>query len=170
MKLRDTILSCHSKVTCNRIVRWAGHNSARFDQLIGLFLHDEPLVVQRAAWPLSEIVCSHPRLIQPYLGELLRYYIQPGHHDAVRRSTVRMLQWIEIPEAYQGIVMNHCFEFLLSPTEKPGVKAFSLTVLQNLSRIHPDIRQELKTVIHDRWSFETPAFHARAKKILRDPG
>ena len=62
--------------------------------------------------------------------------------------------------------MNLCFDYLISPDEKPAVKAFSLVVLDNLSKQYPEIKQELKTIIEDRWNFETAAFHSRAKKIL----
>lgn len=63
--------------------------------------------------------------------------------------------------------MNICFDYLISPNEKPAVKAFSLTVLENLSNSYPEIKQELKTVIEDRWNYETAAFHSRARKILK---
>jgi hypothetical protein len=32
----------------------------------------------------------------------------------------------------------------------------------------PEIRQELKTIIEDRWDFETAAFRSRAKKIFKE--
>ena len=87
--------------------------------------------------------------------------------DAVKRNTMRLLQYAGIPEKYQGEVMNLCFDYIISPTEKPAVKAFSLTVLENLSKIYPEIKQELKTVIEDRWDYETVAFKSRARKILK---
>jgi len=40
--------------------------------------------------------------------------------------------------------------------------------LQNLSKIYPEIKQELKTIIEDRWDHESAAFKSRAKKILKD--
>jgi hypothetical protein len=88
-------------------------------------------------------------------------------HDAVKRNTVRLLQDISIPKKYQGEIMSLCFDYISSPTEKIAVKAFSLTVLQNLSKSYPEIKQELKAVIEDRWDYETAAFHSRAKKILK---
>jgi len=172
MNLRATILSGHSKAICSSIVDWIGNNQSRYDELVQLFLHDEYKVVQRAAWPLSEAVTKHPLLVQKHLGPILQYLDQPGLHDAVKRNITRLLQYIAIPEKFQGHVMNLCFTCLLSPQEKIAVKAYSLTVLQQLSRQYPEIKQELKAIIEDRWEFETPAFHARAKKILKemDPG
>jgi len=168
MKLRDTILKEHSKANCIAIVKWIGNDQQRFDELFNLFLHDEYRVVQRAAWPISELVSLYPLLIKKHLGKLLTYVKQPGLHEAVKRNTVRLLQDIIIPEKYHGDVMNMCFDYIIDPQEKAAVKAFSLTVLENLSKTYPDIKQELKTVIQDRWDYETAAFHSRARKILKD--
>ena len=64
-------------------------------------------------------------------------------------------------------MVNLCFDYIFSPVEKPAVKASSLTILANLSKEYPDIKQELKTIIEDRWNVETAAFRARGKKILK---
>ncbi|MBC7872916.1 MAG: hypothetical protein H7Y01_02910 [Ferruginibacter sp.] len=166
MNLRATILQEHSKINCNKIVNWIGSSQQRFDELVSLFLHDEYRVVQRAAWPLSEVVMHHPLLVQKHLRKILTYIKKPGVHDAVKRNTVRVLQEIVIPVKYHGEVMNLCFDFIIDPGEKPAVKASSLTVLQNLSKQYPEIKQELITIIEDRWDLESAAFRSRAKKIL----
>lgn len=168
MNLRETILAEHSKANCNRIVAWVGNNQQRFDELLHLFLHDEYRVVQRAGWPLAYAAIAHPSLIKKHLGKILQNLEKPGLHEAVKRNTVRLLQDIKIPEKYHGAVMNRCFDYISSPAEKPAVKAFSLTILQNLSRQYPEISPEIKTVIEDRWDYETAAFKSRARKILKE--
>ena len=109
----------------------------------------------------------HPGLIKKHLKKILSFVKKPGLHDAVKRNTVRLLQVIDIPERFQGEVMNLCFNYISSPDEKPAVKASALTVLQNLSTQYPEIKQELKTIIEDRWEFESVAFKSRARKILK---
>ncbi len=168
MNLRHTIRAEHSKNNCTRIVDWIGGSQQRFDELFHLFLNDEYRVVQRAAWPLSYVVIAHPPLISRHFSKLLKNLRKPGTHESVKRNTLRLLQHISIPERFHGEVMNVCFDYIISPTEKPAIKAFSLTVLQNLSKQYPEIRQELKTIIEDRWDYESTAFKSRAKKILKE--
>ena len=171
MNLRETILAEHSKANCTKIVNWIGSNQQRFDELVKLFLYDkEYRVIQRAGWPLSEVVMKHPLLIKKHLGKILNYVNTPGLHNAVKRNSIRLLQNLKIPRKFHGQVMNLCFDYILDPTEKIAVKAFSLTVLRNLSQLYPEIKQELRTIIEDRWEFETAAFHSRAKKILKEIG
>ena len=168
MKLRETILTEHTKATCSSIAKWIGNNQQRFDKLFDLFLNDDPIVIQRAAWPLSYTVIANPQLVQKHFGRLIKNLKKPGLQDAVKRNSVRLLQDISIPEKYQGDVMNICFDYISSPAEKPAVKAFSLTVLNNLSKLYPEIKQELRTIIEDRWDFESAAFISTAKKILKE--
>jgi len=85
----------------------------------------------------------------------------------VKRNSVRLLQHIDIPKKFHGEVMDLCFNYVSSPNEPVAVKAFSLTILQNLSTDYPEIKNELKLIIEDRWPHETAAFHSRAKKFLK---
>ncbi len=168
MNLRKTILKEHSRANCLRIVTWIGSNQERFNELFDLFIHDEYRVVQRAAWPLSYSVISHPEFIQKHFTALIRNLQKTDIHEAVKRNTLRLLQHIEIPKRFHGKLLNLCFDYIIDPREKAAIKAFSLTILQHLSRDYPDIKQELKTIIEARWDLETAAFRSRAMNILKD--
>jgi hypothetical protein len=167
MALRDTILAEHSKSQTTKIIKWVGKSQARFDQLFSLFLNDEYRVTQRAGWPLSYCVQQHPELIRKHLGKLIKNLQKKDLHDAVKRNTVRMLQEIPIPARLHGELMNVCFQFIESPTEAVAIKAFSLTILNNFVPLYPDIKNELKLIIEERWEHESAAFRSRAGKILQ---
>jgi hypothetical protein len=169
MDLRKAILAEHSKAQTNKILKWVGSNQKRFDELFHLFLNDEYRVAQRAAWPLSYCVISHPQLVKKHFARLVKNMKKHGLGDSVKRNTVRLLQHIEIPVKFHGDIMSSCFDYIIDPKEKVAVKAFSLSILDNLSKQYPEIRQELKTIIEDRWDSETAAFRSRAKKILKAP-
>ena len=158
----------HSKKQTNRIVDYVGADKERFAVLIELFFTGEYRITQRAAWPLSYCVRAHPELIGPYYKRLLDNLGRTDIHIAVIRNTVRLLQDVDIPKKHQGRVMSTCFDFLQSPETAIAVKAFSLTILSNLSKDYPDIRGELKLIIEEQWEHSTPAFRSRAKKALKE--
>jgi len=166
MNLREELLKEHSKAQCMHIVNWIGNSEERFSQLVDLFVNDEYRVVQRAAWPLSYVLEAHPALAKKHLPVLLNNLDKPELVPAVKRNTMRALQTLPIPKRYHGMVMNHCFNYISNPLEKAAVKAFSLTVLENLSETYPDIKGELKLIIEDAMPNESPAFISRARKIL----
>ena len=170
MDLQEAILEEHSKAQCDRIVRYVGKDKKKFAALMKLFFTGEYRVVQRAAWPVSVCVEKHPLLIGPYFKKILDYMQEPGTHEAVWRNSVRLLQFVDIPKRYHGRVMSSCFEFISDPQTPIAVKADSLTVLDNLAGIYPEIKPELKLIIEERWPHETAAFRSRGKKILKKLG
>ena len=109
----------------------------------------------RAAWPLSYCVIDHPALISPHLAKLVKNLHKPGIHDSVKRNTVRLLQYIDIPKRFHGEIMDICLRYISSPGEPAAVKAFSLSILQNLSKQYPEIKNEVKLIIEERWPYET---------------
>src|SRR5215204_947755 len=167
MDIREALLVEHSKAQCKKIVDYIGADKKKFAEFMRLFLGHEYRITQRAAWPLSYCVQKHPELITPYFGQLLRMLQKPGVHNAVVRNIIRLLQDINVPKKYHGRIMTICFEFVSDINTPIAVKAFSLTVLDNLSKDYPEIAAELKLIIEERWEHETAAFQSRAKKVLR---
>ena len=167
MLLRDLILEEHSKTQTNKIIDWVGANKQRFDELMHLFLGDEYRVTQRAGWPLSYIAIQYPELVKDHLQKIVHNLNRPKLHDAVKRNTLRILQHINIPEALQGELMDACFKYIESPTEAVAVKAFSLTILHNLSTQYSEILPEIKTIVTAQIEYQTAAFKSRAKVFLK---
>ena len=166
MNLRDEILKEHSKKQCNQIVQWVGNSQERFEKLFHLFLTDEYRVNQRAAWPVSYCVIAHPNFIKNNFGKLIKNLSKPDLHNSIKRNSIRLLQYVDIPEKYQGQIMDLCFGYVASPTEAVAVKAFSLTVLGNLAKQYPEIIPEIRTLIDQQLPHQTVAFKSRAQKLL----
>ena len=64
-------------------------------------------------------------------------------------------------------IIDMCINYISSNDEPVAVKAFSLSILQNLSEQYPEIKNEVKLIIEERWPHETAAFHSRARKFLK---
>jgi len=165
--LRATILAAHSKAQTEKIVQYVLRDRKRFNELAKIFLTGDALEQQRAGWPLSYCVEQKPEWILPHLGKLVKLLERRDVHNAVTRNIVRALQYVTIPQNYQGEVMNNCFALIEDPKQLAAIKAFSLTVLEKLAVHYPDIIPELKLIIEERWPHETPAFHSRARNILK---
>ena len=168
MNLKDAILKEHSKKQCERIVKWIGTDKKRFAELFKLFLGNEYTITQRAAYALSVSVEKHPELITPYYKKLLDNLAVPGKHEAVARNTMRLLQFVELPRRYHGRIMHISFRFIEDPSTPAAVKAFSLSVLERLAKIYPDIVNEIRAIVNDRWDQETQAFHSRGRRFRNE--
>lgn len=166
MNIEKELTRGHSKAITEQIVAYVGDSQPRFNSLISIFLSNSPRLTQRAAWPLSYCVKAHPVLVKPHYSALLKFLTQPGTHDAVKRNIMRLLQFVEIPARFHGKVIEQSFR-LMDPNEPVAVRVFAMTVLANLCRQHPDLKQELKLIIEDHLPFGSAAYRSRAKKILR---
>ncbi len=167
MNLEEELRKKQTKGNCNRIVTWIGDNEERFAVLMKLFFSREYRITQHAAWPMSYCIRSHPSLVKPYFRQFMDQLSDEDAHPAAKRNIVRLLQFVEVPKKYQGKLMDSCFNFINSPEEAIAVKAFSLTILENLSAVYPEIISEIRAVIEARWEFETAAFKSRGSKILK---
>ncbi|MCW3106616.1 MAG: hypothetical protein JWQ09_1122 [Segetibacter sp.] len=166
MIIREELLKEHSLQNTLKIVDFACTSTDNFSQLMQCFLCNEYRVAQRAAWAVSYVASKKSSFIQNYIKDLVDQLSRKDVHNAVIRNSVRILQQIDIPAEYHGEVMNACFTFIENHDTPIAIKAFSLTTLNNLSKIYPEITQELKLIIEERWDIETPAFKSRAKQIL----
>lgn len=166
MNLEKELSEGHSKLLTDRIVKFIGADQERFKALVKVFLKGPYRLTQRAAWPLSYCIRNHPLLLNKHYKPILTMLDKPGIHDAVKRNIMRLLQFVEIPTRYQGEVIERCFH-LMDTKEPVAVRVFAMTVLANLSRQYPDLKNELKLVIGDQLPFASAAYLSRSKKILR---
>jgi hypothetical protein len=168
MNLEKEILAVRSKDQVVTLVRWVGKDTTRFKQLMDFFLEGESKPAQKSAWIIGHCAELHPELVNPWLKAMIKKMRQPGLHGALKRNVVRILQFVDIPRGLQGMVANLCFELIASMEEPIAVRTFSITVLANIAREEPALRKELEIVVRQMLPYSTPAFRARAKKILKD--
>lgn len=167
MKLRETILKEHSKSNTMKIVKWVGADKKRFAELVYLFLHDEYRVVQRAAWPLSIVAIDHIELVKPYLEKFIKQLSKTDVHPAVLRNILRLLQFVDVPEKYLGILTNSCFHLLMKSDSPIAIKVFSMSVLKNITKKEPELKRELKIVVEDLMKEGSAGMKARGRKVLK---
>jgi hypothetical protein len=168
MDLKKEILKGHNKVQTNKIVRYVGNDPEKFADLVNVFLAGPYRVTQRAAWPLSNCVENHPELILPHMKQILHKLKKPDIHDAVKRNTVRLLQFIDIPKRFHGQITDLCFQYLTDTKEPVAIRVFAMTVLARISQSHPELKSELKIVIEDNLAYASPAFTSRSRKVLKE--
>ncbi len=166
MNIKEELIKEHSREQALRIANYAIQNKKQFRELMDCYTDQDYRLSQRAAWSVSWAAKNNPAMIAPYIEVLVKKLQEKGVHEAVKRNAIRVLEDIEIPESFQGEVMNHCFAFIENPATPAAIKASSLTVLFHLSQQYPDIKPELKLIIEERWDTETAAFKSRGRKIL----
>lgn len=170
MNLVELLLSGNSKANQLQIQRYVGSSSARFGELVSVFLNGPYRVTQRASHPLSHCAAQHPELVKPHLSKIVKSLRVPGQHDSIKRNVLRLLQFVDIPAKLQGEVTNLCFGFLEDRKEAIAIRAFAMTVLGRIAAEEPDLRKELEIIIRDEMPYESSGFNARARRVLKELG
>ncbi|MDN5203743.1 hypothetical protein QQ008_20300 [Fulvivirgaceae bacterium BMA10] len=166
MNIREELLREHSKAQAQRIADYIGNDQGRFDELLNLFLYDEYRVIQRSAWIVGICGKQYPHLFEPHLEKVINNLKNPVH-DAVKRNTLRVLQDMDIPEELMGEAADLCFQYLNSNKEPVAIKVFAMTVLCNIVKKVPELKEELQIIIEDQMPYGSAGFISRGKKVLR---
>ncbi|MEM9389404.1 MAG: hypothetical protein AAGA02_02955 [Bacteroidota bacterium] len=166
MNIKNELLREHSKPQADKIAAYIGHDVERFKELIELLLDSEYRVSQRAAMVLSHSVDRHRELLTPHIERLVKN-LRNTVHIAVVRNTVRLLQFVDIPENLIGETADICFKLMESSDTPIAVKVFSMTVLANICEKEPDLKNELALLIEDQMPYGSAGFRNRGAKILK---
>jgi hypothetical protein len=167
VKLREAILKEHSKRQCLKIEAYVGYDKERFAELITLMLEDEYTVAQRAAWPVSNCLQKYPELIKPWLARMVKKLSDRTVHDSVRRNILRSLQDMDIPEKYCGRLFDLSNKYLHDLQEPVAVRAFSISVMENIARKYPELQPEVRINAESFVHCGIPAMESRARHILK---
>jgi len=166
MDIKETLLEEYSKAQVMKIANYIGDNQALFDEIIQLFNDDDLRVSQRASWVMSHCCDKYPHLIEPHLGFIINN-LPHCKHDAVKRNSMRILGYIDVPEDLLGVLADYSFQYLADPKETVAVRCFSMTVCHNICKREPELNEELESIIRDHMPHATAGFKARGKRILK---
>ena len=169
MDIEKRLAAEHSKSLTLAIVKYIGDDKKRFKVLIDLFLNSEYRVTQRAAWPLSYVAIEHPKLIKPYLGKLIKKLDEPDNHPAIARNILRIFQEIEIPEKYEGALVDSCFRLLVSAESPIAIKSFAITVASFICKKYPELKNELLLHLEHMQNYPmTAAIKVRIRNAFKE--
>ena len=168
MVIREQLLIEHSKSNSEKITNYIGDDAQRLEELMDCFFCNEYRVSQRAAMVVSNCFDHKSELMQPYLSKLVENLNALNIHIAVKRNTIRILQFVDIPEDIQATLFDKCLIYLVDPKEPIALKAFSMGILYNICKIHPELKGEVIPLIEDEIKrSESAGILSRGNNILR---
>lgn len=149
MNIYKQLESTHSKENSLRIVQYIEKDAVLFAELMDCFFAQTPdyRVPQRAAYTVSLGFQKSPELILPYRKKLIDLLLDKNLKSSLKRNILRILQFTEIEENERGKLYDACSEFLMNPKEEIAIRAFSISVLYQLSQFHKEFKPELKLMI-----------------------
>ncbi|OGX88232.1 hypothetical protein BEN47_09075 [Hymenobacter lapidarius] len=169
MNLRAELLREHSARQTRRLTEYACAHPKYFAELLRVFWYGTPRERQLAADVLGMAGQQRPAWLVPHLAGLLAA-AQPDQteqHPAVRRSVVRVLQFVAVPEEWQALTYDLCLGLLVAPTELVAIRGYALSAATRLAGAYPELATELLAAIESVLSTATSAaLHSRAAREM----
>ena len=124
----------------------------------------------KACWSLELIFENQLELIIPYINEFLAKIGQYKNHSAIRPVSKICLflsksKTIKLTENQEIKIIETCLDWLIQE-EKVAAKVYSMRTLYQLSKKHPWVNEELKTILSQDFLKHSAAYRAAAKEIL----
>jgi len=166
MNIQNCLNAEHSKSNVDKIINYIGQDSDKLNELMACFFSENIRLCQRASWAVGILGEKYPYLLLPYLDKMIQI-IDNSRHHALVRNTLRIWQFIDIPSSSQGMVYDQCFNLLIDPKSPIAIRVFAMTVCFYISKIIPELKEELILVIKDNMVDSSPGFYSRGKKVLK---
>lgn len=168
MIIKEQLLVEHSKKNTQLITAYIGTDQKRLKELMECFFSNTYRVTQRAAMVVSDYFDKYPKDMEPYLEQLVLNLENPDIEVAVKRNTVRILQFIPIPEALQASLFDRCLAYLIDTKETIAVKAFSMGILAKLCQYYPELKMEVIPIIEELIAqAESKGILSRGRSVLQ---
>ena len=134
--------------------------------LLRLALHEKDPVAWRASWLLDCSDEKKPGLVHKHLSLILRA-LEGLQSMGTLRSLLRLLTRYQIPEEEQGMLIDRCFNYLVSEQYPVAVKAHAMQIIYNHVLLYPELKNELIAVIEDQAENNSVGFAARGRFLIK---
>ena len=124
LDLRSEILIRRHKEESIQLAKTITAEAELFDELMNFFLGDENEIARHSAWLLGHCYDINPELFEPYLARIISNLENEHLTAAVKRNSVRVLQFTTIPTDQIGILNEICYRYLRSQKETIAVRVF----------------------------------------------
>ncbi len=138
-----------------------------FSLLIDVALTGERLFAQRASRVVSICSSRFPELLKPHYSRIIRELKNLKDEGAIR-NLLKIISEVplKLSSREKSILVNLCYDYLVSGKYAVAIKVYSMQVLYNLSKEIPEIGDELSRILEDQLPDETPGYRSRANRIL----
>jgi hypothetical protein len=140
-------------------------NPSLLDELFSLLYHDNLSISWRTAWILEKIQAQNPALLLTRTNALIDSLPKLKHQGA-RRSILKLLEDTSFDE-YPVLLINFCFDRLLSPKETISVRAICIKILYKVCLQEAAFVPELKLCLSTLSSETSPGIRSTVRNTLK---
>jgi hypothetical protein len=165
MDLRNQLLNDASKRNIHYICSAIHKKPEITESVIECIREDTHPLSSRGAWVFSTLSEKNHFFNDTLLEEMIELLFSSSL-ESVKRNLLKTLTRSDIPDKHQGKVLDFCFSKVEDSSSAIAIRIYSLQILFNLSKLYPDLTNEINVVANELYLNENKALKARAKQIL----
>jgi hypothetical protein len=138
-----------------------------FSVFIDLALEDEKYYAERASRVICVCSLNFPELFKPHCSRVISALKNLTSEGAMRNFLKALAEVpLKLTKKDKSILLNQCFDYLVSNSYPIAVQVFSMQILYNLSHEIPEIGEELYRILEEKMSDASAGYKSRAKRIM----
>ncbi|MEA3460859.1 MAG: hypothetical protein U9R49_03195 [Bacteroidota bacterium] len=166
MDFRSLLTDIPSGVGKDLLIGEVIKSESHFITLLQLTLHEKDPLAWRASWILDGSDEKKPGLARIHINEIIQALPELESKGALR-SLLRMLARYDIPEEEQGLLIDLCFNYLVSELFPVAIKVHAMQIIYNHVLLYPELKNELIAIIEDQEDNNTVGFKSRGRILIK---
>lgn len=162
------ILFDSSKINGLMVTEYALKNKIFFENLFSIIISEEEKYSVRASYVLCLISSKNPEIIKPRIPELIEI-INNVKNSGIKKNLLKIfVSYIRVEdEDHIGLLVDMCFRFIKSSVESIATRVYSMEILYKMTRLEPDLKNELILVLDEVIINSDKAVLSCARKIRK---
>ncbi len=166
MTLSELILSEYNKVHAELVADYVIMNPHLVQEMVGIvYMQEEPLS-RRGAWSLRILSQKRVDLVEPMVPEIIDR-IRELTDVPVLKLVLAVLVETEIPEEYQGEILQFTSEVLTNTNSSIASLIYSMDIFYKLSLNESDLLNELRFMLEQILPYGSPGVKNKCGKLIR---
>ena len=158
MELKDI----RSVINIREIAKRASVDAALFNELFLSIKNEDERIAYNASWAAGHLIHKYTNYNLDNYLPILIVTASNTSKGGLKRNIFKIIQHVRIPIDYQYDCADLAMNSLLNPKEDIAVRAFALSILENLIPSIPELIDEVFFIIEKEKLFATPAFVVRS--------
>lgn len=147
IKIED-ILTDSGRSTADMAVDVISQKNELFEEAYQLCMKQDGKMAMRAARVVWLVAENMPDLFRPYFADMV-HRLDGLTHSSVKRCMLKILTIYNLSdeEELHGLIIDACFKYMNDPAEEIAIRGYSISVLERIVKIYPEISGELMSAL-----------------------
>jgi hypothetical protein len=155
-----------SRLNADLLVEKFEEDAQVFTEILDIMYRDTYPLSMRAGRVIWLIGKKYPDYVKPYLHEMIER-LPAFKIEGVKRNILSLLVDTGLPDIDMGGLFDYCYTALESEKEPVAIRAHSIYILYEISRMEHELKPELINFLESLIPCESTGIETRIKQILQ---